>query len=339
MKFEEIILLFTKNENKSEYKCGIRESKTFNFKENINKKTYTDYNIILNGVSKKEIELAYKIKNQSNSFNNYIINQRGGPFQKNVYDEGDITVLGGNEIQREGIIGIKGYTKLEYIKDCEKCFINNKSVLVQRIVTHLTKPTDHIKFTACIPNNRKHAIVDTINQITVENYTLEAIWALINSNLINWYAYKFIFGKAIRTMQFDNPTTSKIPIKENILNDETLKKKAIELNDNYNKLNNEKIMFIKWLKRTFNLEKTSQKIDEYQKLTFEEFLKELQKKKINTKSRENQELLDKEFNKSINLIVPLQKQIICLEKSINQIIYKHYSLSDEEISIIERDFQ
>lgn len=148
VKFEEIILLFTKNENKNEYKCGLREEETFNFKEDVNKETYNDYNIILNGVSKKEIDLAYKIKNQSKSLNNYIFNQRGGPFQKNVYKEGDITVLGGNEIQREGIVGIKGYANLEDIEDCDKCFINNKSILVQRIVTHLTKPIDHIKFTA-----------------------------------------------------------------------------------------------------------------------------------------------------------------------------------------------
>ena len=35
---------------------------------------------------------------------------------------------------------------------------------------------------------------------------------MLNSKLINWYAYFFIFGKAIRTMQFDNPITSRLPI-------------------------------------------------------------------------------------------------------------------------------
>ncbi len=39
-------------------------------------------------------------------------------------------------------------------------------------------------------------------------------WIILNSKLINWYAYRFIFGKAVRTMHFCNPTTSKIPIKE-----------------------------------------------------------------------------------------------------------------------------
>ena len=39
--------------------------------------------------------------------------------------------------------------------------------------------------------------------------------ALLNSDLINWYVYRFIYGKAVRTMHFDNVVTNKIPIKFN----------------------------------------------------------------------------------------------------------------------------
>ena len=34
----------------------------------------------------------------------------------------------------------------------------------------------------------------------------------MNSKLISWYVYIFIFGLAIRTMHFDNPVTSRIPM-------------------------------------------------------------------------------------------------------------------------------
>ena len=37
-------------------------------------------------------------------------------------------------------------------------------------------------------------------------------WIVERTNA--WYAYRFIFGKAIRTMKFDNPVTSKTPIKK-----------------------------------------------------------------------------------------------------------------------------
>ena len=66
----------------------------------------------------------------------------------------------------------------------------------------------------CIPNDHTCVLTDTINQITLTNkeYSQELIWAVLNSTLINWYAYRFIFGKAIRTMHFDNSVTSRVPL-------------------------------------------------------------------------------------------------------------------------------
>jgi len=57
-------------------------------------------------------------------------------------------------------------------------------------------------------------ITDTINQIAIKdlNYSQSIIWAILNSKLINWYVYYFIFSKAIRTMHFDNAVTDRIPI-------------------------------------------------------------------------------------------------------------------------------
>jgi hypothetical protein len=39
------------------------------------------------------------------------------------------------------------------------------------------------------------------------------IWALLNSKLLCWYVYLFIYAKAIRTMHFDSVSTDRIPIK------------------------------------------------------------------------------------------------------------------------------
>ena len=57
-------------------------------------------------------------------------------------------------------------------------------------------------------------IADTVNQITVldERLSKWLLWAVLNSRLINWYSYKFIFGNAIRTMHFDAVSTDKIPV-------------------------------------------------------------------------------------------------------------------------------
>lgn len=56
--------------------------------------------------------------------------------------------------------------------------------------------------------------VDTVTNtvLTDENFTPIFIAAILNSELINWYAHKFIFASAIRTMHFDEYYISKIPI-------------------------------------------------------------------------------------------------------------------------------
>jgi hypothetical protein len=100
---------------------------------------------------------------------------------------------------------------------------------VQRIVAHIENPIDHIKITACIPENKNYIIVDTVNQIALNNDINQyVIWYLLNSKLTSWYAYRFIFGKAIRTMQFDNPTTARLPIPKNIKDNQVMLAKPIK---------------------------------------------------------------------------------------------------------------
>ncbi len=92
--------------------------------------------------------------------------------------------------------------------------LKKNSVLVQRIIAHIEKPVDHIKITAAIPKDNSFIIVDTINQIQITDKSVSPffILGLLNSKITNWYSYRFILGQAIRTMQFDNPVTCRIPI-------------------------------------------------------------------------------------------------------------------------------
>lgn len=92
--------------------------------------------------------------------------------------------------------------------------VGTDSILCQNIVAHILNPNDHIKIIACIPDKLDVAILDTINQIsfTTDKINKFFVWALLNSKLINWYVYRFIYGKAIRTMHFDSPVTNRIPL-------------------------------------------------------------------------------------------------------------------------------
>ena len=192
------------------------DDKSFRLISKIDKGLRLIFGFFPNGISPAEIEVGLRILNSRPRLNDIASNSRGEMLQKHVVESGKIGVIGGKEINRYGFRSVKGYLN-ESVKINEKGFISKNSVLAQNIIAHITRPTDCIKIIACIPDydsDDSFVIADTINQITIhdEKYSKSLIWAILNSQLIAWYAYRFIFGKAIRTMHFDNAVTSRIPI-------------------------------------------------------------------------------------------------------------------------------
>lgn len=104
------------------------------------------------------------------------------------------------------------------------------------------------------------------------------------------------------------------------------------------RINNEIKSFHKWIKRTFKIELSSN-LENYYNNDFDCFVDELKNKKVNTRPRDIQELLEKEYDNSLSIIKQLQKEIQESETKINQLIYSLYDLTSEEISIIENSFQ
>ena len=142
-------------------------------------------------------------------------NQRGAMLQKEVSDQGTLNVLGGKQVQRYFISNdTKGKIAKSQIND-EKAYIKNNTVLVQNIVAHVMKPQPRVIIIATVPDIdiiEKNIILDTVNQLTNKSkLSNKFILAVLGSNLICWYVYRFIFANAIRTMHFDNGTTEKIP--------------------------------------------------------------------------------------------------------------------------------
>ena len=228
VKLEQVVLIVKKGKKTTKYVSGKFENGNLKILGNIDKKDAEEFGLFLNGVSESEITIAKKIKANSITLNDIGVNQRGAILQKFISDTGDRNVIGGVQVQRFGINGIKGKIDSKKI-DSEQAFIKNNSILVQNIVAHIENPIDHIKITACIPENKDYVIVDTINQITLDDdIDRYVIWYLLNSKLMSWYAYRFIFGKAIRTMQFDNPTTSRLPIPKNLKDNQNALAKPIK---------------------------------------------------------------------------------------------------------------
>jgi hypothetical protein len=300
----------------------------------IEKETFETFGFYLNDISIEELNTAKKIRSSNIFIKDIACNSRGGIFQNKLTENGEVKVIGGTEIQREGIVGIKGRIDKLIIQDDIKSRINQNSVLVQNIVAHIENPTDHIKITACCPVNRDFAIVDTVNQLTFNNnYDCKFFWLLLNSQLINWYCYRFIFAKAIRTMHFDNAVTNRIPVPI-IINQVTFIEKADAMIEFFKELQNKKERFINRLKTNFEIEKVSNKLDSFYDFDFKTFLSELKKQKVNL-SLAKQDEWEEYFNSYKTDINQIQSKIEKTDKEIDLMVYNLYGLSEQEIKIVE----
>jgi len=111
-----------------------------------------------------------------------------------------------------------------------------------------------------------------------------------------------------------------------------------------NKAKNEEIKgFLKWLEREIGTgidtltNKTA--IKEYHDNDFKHLLDILKKNKnkisVDTTNRKIQEALERHFNESLSVLEPLKEKIRATDNLIDQIVYRLYMLTDEEIEIAE----
>lgn len=101
--------------------------------------------------------------------------------------------------------------------------------------------------------------------------------------------------------------------------------------------------FVKWLEREIGAEidtltnKTA--IKEYHDNDFNHLLDVLKKNRnnltIDPSNRKTQELFEKHFTKSMSVLEPLKEKIKATDDLIDQIVYKLYGLTEEEIGIVK----
>ena len=92
--------------------------------------------------------------------------------------------------------------------------------------------------------------------------------------------------------------------------------------------------FIRILQRKFEIEKLSKKLENWHELTYAEFIKELAKKKVKMSLSEEAEW-EEYFLAEQAKAQQLMLQIENTDKEIDQMVYKLYDLTDDEIAIIE----
>ncbi|MCZ7399413.1 MAG: hypothetical protein O8C62_06995 [Candidatus Methanoperedens sp.] len=159
--------------------------------------------------------------------------RRGLPFQNKVTKtKTKYPVYRGKDISRYALRETSEYLSAELIDiENEKIkFLMQSKILSQNIVAHVENPRPHIIITSTL--DKKGVLnLDTVENtvLTDNDYSLEFVTCLLNSKLISWYAYRYIFAKAIRTMHLDDYYLGKIPLPKNA-------KKLDEFKTLYNEL-------------------------------------------------------------------------------------------------------
>lgn len=183
-------------------------------------------------------------------------------------------------------------------------------------------------------------LINDQNYIVVFECSLseEAILAVLNSKLISfWFVNKL--GKMQRGLfpQLKAGELKRFPIpKLNSKSENDLSEKVINIMASYKNLSLISENFTKLIQTEFGIEKLVSKLENWYELEFSDFVKEIEKSiKPRKLSLSQKAEWMTHFETEKAKAVALQSQIDQTDKEIDQMVYKLYDLTPEEIELIE----
>ena len=166
-----------------------------------------------------------------------------------------------------------------------------------------------------------------------KNISLKYLLAIINSRM-GQFLLDGIRGINNKDINPDSLRLIPIPIADK-QTQEKIKDAVDSIMKNNDECSKEINSFSKWLKRTFEVELNF----DYSNLDFEDFLKKIKKQNKKLNNRKTQDTIENEFISSLEIISSLKEENMRLESKINEIIYRLYKLTSEDIAIIENSFK
>ena len=197
--------------------------------------------------------------------------------------------------------------------------IPGKSKLIVAYTNELytIKNTAHI----CLPNNKE--------------YDIKYILGLLNSKVLGFYfinkysEFDSVFPKA------KIGQCKELPIKIATQEKQYFIISKVELMISLNRtFLDHTHKFQKSLERKFALEEMPKKLQDWHKISYADLIKELSKIKIKlslSEEAEWEEYFNSERNKALDILAEIEKT----DKDIDQMVYKLYELTEEEIEIVE----
>lgn len=225
------------------------------------------------------------------------------------------------------------HTKINYISketEQEKCIEFSKELILL--------PRTILKIRAILGNSKFH-ILDRIYYFSLNDETYSSKFILLQlNNRIQTFYYDYLFGstkigggyidlKGTQIAKFIIPKISLSEQQPFIEKAETMLQKNAEMQTIKNN-------FIKLLQSRYSEININTKLSNWNKLTFKDFSKELEKQKIKLSISEQAELMqyvEQEHTKANTI----QQTITQTDKEIDNMVYKLYELTDEEINVVE----
>jgi type I restriction-modification system DNA methylase subunit len=213
----------------------------------------------------------------------------------------------------------------------EKRFFAEKRILVKQIIDWTDK-----RIWAALTDEELYNTQNAFNLIAKPGYEPEYLIAIINSRLMSFYLRKkFLEEYKDRFQKILIKDCKEFPIKR--ISSDAQKPFVNEVSlmiSNTKELQELKQSLLNLLRTRYEVIKISNKLSDWPDLTFTEFLKELARQKIKLGLAGQTEWMH-HFDTERQKAASFQKTIDDTDKRIDDMLYKLYGLTEEEIKIIE----
>jgi hypothetical protein len=238
----------------------------------------------------------------------------------------------GKDIKR--YCSLKEYEYVNYIKSellrsrDENIFLSKEKLLMQMI---------NIEFVISYDDQQFYNLGTTyaITNKTPEIINLKFLLSILNSRLIRFYYLKKFTNESTLTNAISTQNLFNIPIKKISFG---MQQPFIEKTDSMLSLNKDlqeqSQKFQRTIQRKFELAELPKKLQDWYKLPYAEFIKELAKKKVKLSLSQEAEWEDY-FMLESKKALELKATIDATDKEIDRMVYALYRLTDEEIQIVE----
>jgi hypothetical protein len=296
-----------------------------NFK---NVKVFEDYFFI------KDVGFNYwsvgREKTKGNSIGDRIL------YKGNKQNPDDIPYVKGSNFNKFSNIEIENYLKFNY-----KEFLNENDTfrfsdeLLKRKPKLIYRQTSSslistVDFNGNYCDKTVHIILNR------ENVNINPLYlmCLFNSKLLNYF-YKLFTEETGRAFaQVKTINIKKIPFLQAANQQPFIEKADIMLSLN-KEIKEASLKFQRTLQRKFDLIELPKRLEDWYLHTYSDFIKELAKKKIKLSLSDEAEW-EEYFNTESKKALELKSKIDATDKEIDQMVYKLYDLTEEEIAIVEK---